>query len=150
MYLLKTEHCFDSAHFLSGYDGKCRNIHGHEWRVVIEIAGQDLDTRGQTRDMIFDFSTLKADVRAEADALDHSLIIEKGSLKEQTMQALREENIKIIELPFRPTSERLACYFYEQLTRRGYQVFRSTVYETPENCATYMKGDSFVPAWEES
>ena len=100
--------------------------------------------------MIFDFSTLKADVRAEADALDHSLIIEKGSLKEQTMQALREENIKIIELPFRPTSERLACYFYEQLTRRGYQVFRSTVYETPENCATYMKGDSFVPAWEES
>ena len=37
MYYLKTEHSFDSAHFLAGYEGKCRNIHGHEWRVVIEI-----------------------------------------------------------------------------------------------------------------
>lgn len=43
MYYLKTEQSFDSAHFLAGYNGKCRNIHGHEWRVVIEICRPDLD-----------------------------------------------------------------------------------------------------------
>ena len=38
MYYLKTESSFDSAHFLKGYNGKCRNLHGHRWRVVVEIA----------------------------------------------------------------------------------------------------------------
>ena len=43
MYIVKTEDSFDSAHFLARYNGKCRNIHGHRWRVVIEIAGENLD-----------------------------------------------------------------------------------------------------------
>ena len=114
MYYLKTEHSFDSAHFLAGYNGKCRNIHGHEWRVVIEICRPDLDAEGQTRDMMFDFGQLKKDVKREL-----------------------EEKFRIIELPYRPTAERLAHYFYEKLTSCGYQVHRATVYETPNNCASY-------------
>lgn len=137
MYLLKTEHSFDSAHFLAGYDGKCRNIHGHEWRVVIEICRDDLDASGQTRDMIFDFGQLKQDVKKEVDDLDHALIIEKGSLRPATLEALHAEEFRIIELPFRPTAERLAAYFYERISNYGYQVYRATVYETPQNCATY-------------
>ena len=35
MYILKTESSFDSAHFLSGYEGKCSNLHGHRWRIVL-------------------------------------------------------------------------------------------------------------------
>lgn len=38
MYILETEQSFDSAHFLSGYKGKCSNLHGHRWRVVARIA----------------------------------------------------------------------------------------------------------------
>ena len=38
MYTLKTEHSFDAAHFLYGYEGKCSNIHGHRWRVVAEVS----------------------------------------------------------------------------------------------------------------
>ena len=38
MYTLKTEHSFDAAHFLYGYEGKCSNIHGHRWRVVLEVS----------------------------------------------------------------------------------------------------------------
>ena len=48
MYYLKTESSFDSAHFLKGYDGKCRNLHGHRWRVVVEIAADQLKDEGQT------------------------------------------------------------------------------------------------------
>lgn len=137
MYLLKTEHSFDSAHFLAGYDGKCRNIHGHEWRVVIEISRDSLNTSGQTRDMIVDFGQLKKDVKYEVDALDHALIIEKGSLRQTTLEALHAEDFRIIELPFRPTAEQLAKYFYERITSYGYHVYSSSVYETPVNCATY-------------
>ena len=58
MYYLKTESSFDSAHFLKGYAGKCRNLHGHRWRVVVEIAADQLKDEGQTRGMLVDFSDL--------------------------------------------------------------------------------------------
>ena len=105
--------------------------------MVIEVCREDLDDSGQTRDMIFDFGQLKKDVKREVDALDHALIIEKGSLRPATMDALHTEDFKIIEFPFRPTAERLAAYFYERMTSCGYRVYRSTVYETPQNCASY-------------
>ena len=49
MYTLKTEHSFDAAHFLYGYEGKCSNIHGHRWRVVAEVSSDELETTGQNR-----------------------------------------------------------------------------------------------------
>lgn len=138
MYLLRTEVFFDAAHFLSGYQGKCKNLHGHRWRVVIEISSETLETQGQTRDMIADFSDLKKDAREIADVLDHSLLIEEGSLKETTLAALREEGFSIHVFPWRPTAERLARYFCDQMILRGYPVNRVSVYETPKNCAVYQ------------
>ncbi len=139
MYSLKTEHSFDSAHFLSGYKGKCSNIHGHRWKVIIEVFGEKLGGEGQTRGMIVDFGTLKTHVRAEVDALDHSLIIEKGTLKEKTLEALNEEGFKIIEVDFRPTAENFAKYFYDKFKDMGYSVREAVVYETPNNCASYSE-----------
>ena len=55
MYQLKTEADFDSAHFLSGYTGKCSNIHGHRWHVEIEIESRKLEKNGQGRGMLVDF-----------------------------------------------------------------------------------------------
>ena len=62
MYILKTEQSFDSAHFLGGYEGKCGNIHGHRWRVIIEVNTEQLATDRQLRGMYVDFKTLKADL----------------------------------------------------------------------------------------
>lgn len=137
MYCLKTEHSFDSAHFLQGYEGKCRNIHGHRWTVEIIIEGEQLIAEGEKREMLIDFGDLKRDLREEADALDHALIIEEGSLKEKTLEALLEEGFRILQFPFRPTAEQFARYFYEQMTKKGYQVQQAVVYETPNNCAVY-------------
>lgn len=139
MYSLKTEHSFDSAHFLSGYDGKCSNIHGHRWRVIIEVYENDIKSEGQIRGVIVDFGTLKSQVKAEADALDHALIIEKNTLKEKTIEALKEENFKIIEVDFRPTAESFAKFFYDRFTELGYKVKEAVVYETPNNCASYSE-----------
>ncbi len=139
MYTLKTSASFDSAHFLKGYEGKCSNIHGHRWTVEIEVAREQLDTDGQCRGMIVDFSTLKSDIGELVDYLDHSLIIEKGSLKPNTMDALVEEDFRIIQVDFRPTAENFAQYFYSAMTDKGYKVAKATVYETPNNCATYSK-----------
>mgnify|MGYP005793400095 FL=1 len=137
MYTLKTEQSFDSAHFLYGYEGKCRNIHGHRWRVIIEIYDENLCKEGQKRGMIVDFGDLKRDLKGLCDYLDHAFIIESGSLKKATLDALMSENFRIIEFDFRPTAENLAKYIYDKIKEKGYKVKSTQVYETPNNCASY-------------
>ena len=128
MYFLSTESSFDAAHFLKDYEGKCSNIHGHRWRVKAEIMGGVLSV---------DFGDLKANLKSVCDALDHSLIYETGSLRTETIDALREEGFRMNEFPCRPTAENLAAYICGKMQERGYRVKRVEVYETPANCAAY-------------
>ncbi len=139
MFTLVSENSFDAAHFLHGYNGKCSNIHGHRWRVVVEIFSDKLSDDKQTRGMVVDFDTLKEDIKQEVDYFDHSLIIEEGTLKEKNYEALKEEGIRLVELNFRTTAENFSKYFYDRFEKKGYNVKRVSVYETPNNCATYSK-----------
>ena len=139
MYILKTEQSFDSAHFLGGYEGKCGNIHGHRWRVLVEVNTEHLSTDQQLRGMYVDFKTLKADLGKETEALDHALIVEQGTLKPSTIDVLKEEGFKLITMEFRPTAENLSKYFYDKMKEKGYLVKCATVYETPTNSATYCE-----------
>lgn len=141
MYHLKTEQSFDAAHFLFGYEGKCRNIHGHRWRVEVEVVTDNLCTDQQNKGMYVDFGKLKKDLKEQTDYFDHALIIEKGSLKQKTLEALREEEFRIVELAFRPTAENLSRYFYEKIKALGYRMGMVTVYETPANCASYTEAE---------
>lgn len=136
MYLLKTAATFDSAHFLSGYNGKCANIHGHTWKLEVAISSQELKETGEKRGMIIDFSDFKKAVRELASSFDHTLIYEKGSLKDGTVAALSAEGFKLTEVPFRPTAENFAEHFYRSLAE-SLPVKSVSVYETPDNCAVY-------------
>ena len=95
MYQLKTVADFDSAHFLSGYQGKCANIHGHRWHVEIEIQAEYLEVQGQMRGMLVDFGDLKRDLKKLVDEFDHTLIYESGTLREKTIEALLEEGFRL-------------------------------------------------------
>lgn len=137
MYGLKTESCFDSAHFLSNYNGKCENLHGHRWRVVAYLEQEELRTEGDMKDMVVDFGPFKTAVRALTEELDHAFLVEEGSLMPETLDCLRREDFKLIMLPFRTTAENLAAYFFDRLAAQGFPVSQIDVYETPNNCATY-------------
>ena len=143
MYYIRSESSFDSAHFLKGYAGKCSNLHGHRWRVVVELGAPKLSEEKQTKGMVLDFGDLKSALKEICDNLDHCLIYESGSLMEKTVQALQEENFRLMEMPFRPTAEELAKYFYGQVKKEGYTVNRVEVYETPTNCASYEETGRF-------
>lgn len=132
MYIVKTEDSFDSAHFLARYNGKCRNIHGHRWRVVIEIAGENLDDG-----MVVDFTDIKAALKALTDNLDHSLVMEKDTLKPQTYECLVDEGFRIMIMDFRPTAENFAKYFFDEIKNKGFNIRAAEVYETPNNCTRY-------------
>ena len=137
MNKLITSAAFDSAHFLAGYNGKCANIHGHRWKAEVTICGDELISEGQKRGMLIDFADLKKAVRALADKLDHTLIYEAGSLKPATLAALNDEGFALTQVPFRPTAENFAKFFYDELSKEGLNVSSVKIYETPDNCAEY-------------
>lgn len=137
MYILKTSAAFDSAHFLAGYQGKCANLHGHHWMIEVEAGQELLQQQGEKRGMVIDFGDLKHIVRSLADEFDHALIYEENTLRPETVAALNAEQFRQIVLPFRPTAENFAKYFFVRLTDTGLPVKRVTVYETPDNCASY-------------
>lgn len=140
MYKITAEESFDSAHFLKDYDGKCANIHGHRWRVLITVGAEELSTSSQTRGMVLDFGDLKKALREETESLDHLFIIEEGSLRPETKDALFREGFRLLEVPFRPTAENFSRYFFRRIRERGYPVLEATVFETPNNRASYTEG----------
>lgn len=142
MYVLKTEHSFDSAHFLAGYEGKCSNIHGHRWRVEIEVQSEALKSGGQLDGMIIDFGDLKSDVKDMVDYFDHALIIQENTMREQTLNCLVEDGFKVLQVGFRPTAENFAAFFFRIMKEKGYNVKSATVYETPTNSASYEEGSA--------
>ncbi|MDO4155914.1 MAG: 6-carboxytetrahydropterin synthase QueD [Oscillospiraceae bacterium] len=137
MYQLKTKAAFDSAHFLSGYQGKCANLHGHRWTVEVMVEQENLQTEGVCRGMLIDFGDLKTALRQLAAYYDHALIYEEGSLRQATVQALQEEQFRLIAVPFRPTAECFAKHFFQLLQHQNLPVKQVVVYETPDNYAAY-------------
>ena len=137
MFILKTEYSFDSAHFLYGYDGKCSNIHGHRWKIEVEVQSESLIDGGKLDGMIVDFGDLKRDLKEIADYYDHSLIIQKETMRRRTLECLKEDGFRIIEVGFRPTAENFSFLFYEEMKKKGYVVKKVVVYETPANSAAF-------------
>ena len=111
MYGLKTEASFDSAHFLADYYGKCENLHGHRWRVVAYLRAPELGAEGTERDMVCDFGVFKRAVRELAEEFDHTFLVEEGTLRPATIEALEGEGFSLTILPFRTTAEN-ACRVY--------------------------------------
>lgn len=139
MYGLKTESSFDAAHFLTDYHGKCENLHGHRWRVVAYIEQEQLQETGSYKDMVVDFGVFKSALRDLTEELDHSFVVEEGSLMDETVACLEKEGFTLSVLPFRTTAENLARYFFGRLEERGLPVSQVEVYETPNNCAMYRR-----------
>ena len=129
MYTLTCESSFDAAHFLTNYNGKCANIHGHRWRVVLNVSGEPLNG------MVVDFNIIKKDLKELCDYFDHSFIVENNSLKEELFNMLNSQFLLRV-VPFRTTAENFSKYFYDTLSKK-YNVEGVAIYETPNNCAVY-------------
>ncbi|MBN1523405.1 MAG: 6-carboxytetrahydropterin synthase QueD [Spirochaetales bacterium] len=70
MYEVSVHDYFASAHFLPNYNGKCENIHGHNYKVILTVRGTELDESG----MLADFAMLKQTLKKLLDEFDHKLL----------------------------------------------------------------------------
>lgn len=139
MFTLQCSASFDAAHFLKDHPGACSNLHGHRWLIEAQIAGEKLQDDVAARDMLVDFADFKRVLKNIAAEFDHKMIYEAGSLKPATVSALLEEGFALVELPFRPTAERLAQLIFDRLRAGGFCPVRVQVWETPNNCAAYSE-----------
>ncbi len=116
MFELQVESHFSSAHHLLNYEGKCENVHGHNWKVEITVQGKELDKSG----MLVDFKILKQHLNEVLEGLDHK---DLNSLEE----------LKDIS----PSSENIAKYIYNELKAGLPQLKRVSVWETEKAKASY-------------
>lgn len=126
---------FDAAHVLTNHAGQCKNLHGHTYRVVVEVAeGAD------GRDMVIDFKDLKQVIRETVlERFDHAFIYDLNSPSECEIAAvIAKHGMRSVGLPFRSTAENLARHFFEELSR-SLNVASVKVYETPESCAEFKR-----------
>ncbi len=129
---------FDAAHLLTGHAGLCRNLHGHTYKVTVEL-GNVPPMAGQPEDMVMDFKDLKTVMEEDiAACCDHTFLYDSESEVECDIAAtLRRHGLRTYAMPYRTTSENLARHFFEKVRARGLPVTAVSVRETDSSCATY-------------
>jgi 6-pyruvoyltetrahydropterin/6-carboxytetrahydropterin synthase len=120
MFEISAEYSFAAGHALRGYKGKCENLHGHNYKVQVTVAGERLNSIG----LLMDFVDLRAAIRALADRFDHQFMNEVPPFDK-----------------LNPSAENLAKYFCDQLDpqvrEHGAHVSNVVVWETDRTFARY-------------
>lgn len=117
-YLTKIFH-FEAAHALAGYDGKCRNVHGHSYELHVTVKGMPIsDKKNPKNGMVIDYHDLKHIVNEEiVDYFDHSLII-GPDMSPDFVEIAKRDFEKVVEVPYQPTSENMLGDFSERIKKR--------------------------------
>lgn len=113
---LTKEFKFEMAHALKGYDGLCRNIHGHSYELLVTVIGKPVSDKSSVKlGMVMDFGDLKKIVRScIVDEFDHALVLNRASIDDFKSDA--EMFGRTILVDYQPTSENMIIDFAARLT----------------------------------
>jgi 6-pyruvoyltetrahydropterin/6-carboxytetrahydropterin synthase len=107
---------FEMAHALYNYDGKCKNIHGHSYKLEVTVAGEPLAQTGHAADgLLIDFGDLKKIVNSKVvDIFDHALVMKKDYPEE--LNKVLDDNFERLEyVNYQPTCENLIADFADKI-----------------------------------
>ena len=120
MFEISVEHSFSAGHALRNYKGKCENVHGHNYKVQVTLAGNQLNAEG----LLMDFVELRAAIKGLLEKLDHHFLNDIPPFDQ-----------------LNPSAENLAKYICDGIEPRtrnqGLRVQGVTVWETDTTSATY-------------
>lgn len=136
---LTKEFGFEMAHALPAYEGKCRNIHGHSYKLFVTVEGAPLCSPGaSTEGMVFDFGMLKAVVTETiVTPFDHALVLPRLDAGADEPQ-FGGYGAKLMLVGFQPTTENLLIHFASLLEGRlpaGVRLHSLKLCETTTSCA---------------
>jgi 6-pyruvoyltetrahydropterin/6-carboxytetrahydropterin synthase len=137
---------FEAAHALWGYDGACRNIHGHSYILYVTLLGKPvIDPNHPKFGMVMDFSVLKEIVNHQiVDQFDHALMIRKNTPHQQLAHD-SELFGKVMELDYQPTCENMIADFASRISRHlpeGIMLFSLRLHETATAYAEWFASDN--------
>ncbi len=103
---------FEMAHVLKDYDGPCRNIHGHSYKLFVTVTGTPItDDTSPKKGMVMDFKDLKAIVKSQiVNRFDHALVI-NSETDPDMIAGMKKHMENVIEVNYQPTSENLVADF---------------------------------------
>ena len=111
---------FETGHALFGYDGKCRNVHGHSYKLAVTVIGRPItDTKNVKLGMVIDFGDLKKIVKEEiVDEFDHATVFNKNTPHVELAKELSDRGHSVILADYQPTSENMVIDFAAKITAR--------------------------------
>ncbi|MDO6491248.1 MULTISPECIES: 6-pyruvoyl trahydropterin synthase family protein [unclassified Cellulophaga] len=111
---------FETGHALYGYDGKCRNVHGHSYKLSVTVIGSPItDTNNVKWGMVIDFGDLKKIVKEEiVDVYDHATVFNKNTPHIELAEELTKRGHSVILADYQPTSENMVIDFAEKIKAR--------------------------------
>jgi 6-pyruvoyltetrahydropterin/6-carboxytetrahydropterin synthase len=137
---------FEMAHALWGYDGSCRNIHGHSYRLAVTVTGTAItDGRSPKKGMVMDFGDLKKIIREEIiKDFEHALVISRETPLPEEIKD-HEMFGKLLIVDYQPTSENLILDFVARIKRKlpsGIRLHSMRLRETASSYAEWFASDN--------
>jgi 6-pyruvoyltetrahydropterin/6-carboxytetrahydropterin synthase len=138
---------FETGHALYGYDGKCKNVHGHSYKLSVTVIGQPItDTSNVKYGMVIDFSDLKKIVKEDiVDIFDHATVFNKNTPHIELAAELKNRGHHVILVDYQPTSENMVTDFAQKIKSRlpqGIALHSLKLQETETSFAEWYASDN--------
>ena len=144
---LTKEFSFETAHSLVGYDGPCREIHGHSYRLFVTVRGEpSADEADPKYGMAMDFGELKRIVgETIVQRYDHALVVRRTEANASWVDALRRSFANVVTTPYQPTCENMVADFARVIAERlpeRVELYSIRLHETATSFAEWFAEDN--------
>ena len=138
---------FETGHALYGYDGKCKNVHGHSYKLSVTVIGQPITDRTNVKfGMVIDFSDLKKIVKEEiVDHFDHATVFNETTPHIELANELKTRGHHVILVNYQPTSENMVIDFAQKIKNRlpdSIKLYSLKLQETDSSFAEWYANDN--------
>ena len=138
---------FETGHALYGYDGKCKNVHGHSYKLSVTVIGSPIsDVNNVKYGMVIDFTDLKKIVKEEVvDQFDHATVFNQNTPHIELAKELISRDHHVILVDYQPTSENMVIDFASRISKRlpsNIALFSLKLQETESSFAEWFASDN--------
>lgn len=138
---------FETGHALYGYDGKCRNVHGHSYKLSVTVIGTPIEDSTNVKfGMVIDFKDLKKIVQEEiVGVFDHATVFNKNTPHIELAEELSKRGHSVILVDYQPTSEMMLIDFAEKINAKiptSIKLHSLRLQETASSYAEWFASDN--------
>lgn len=138
---------FETGHALYGYDGKCRNVHGHSYKLSVTVIGTPISDKEHVKyGMVIDFGDLKKIVKSEiVDVFDHATVFNKNTPHVELAKELSDRGHNVLLVDYQPTSEMMVLDFVGKIKQhlpKSIQLHSLKLQETDSSFAEWYAAEN--------